>query len=89
MARFETVRTYLALAAQLHWHVYHFDVNPAFLNGELEEEVYVIQPGGFIVQGKEEKVYRLVKALYRLKQALRAWYSKIDSFFQENGFQKN
>lgn len=89
VARFETVRTYLALAAQLHWHVYHLNVNPVFLNGELEEEVYVIQPEGFIVQGKEEKVYRLVKALYRLKQALRAWYSKIDSFFQENGFQKS
>ena len=48
VARFETVRTLLALAAQLSWSVYQFDVKSDFLNGELEEEVYVSQPKGFI-----------------------------------------
>ena len=69
VARFETVRTLLALDAQLSWYVYQFDVKSAFLNGELEEEVYVSQPKGFIISGKEEQVYKLNKALYGLKQA--------------------
>lgn len=59
----------LALAEQLHWPIYQFDVKSAFLNGDLEEEVYVAQPEGFIVEGKKTKVYKLKKALYRLKQA--------------------
>ena len=86
VARFETVRTFLALAAQLGWHVFQFDVKSAFLNGDLKEEVYVIQPGGFIVHGAENKVYRLWKALYGLKQASHKWYKKIDSYFLENNF---
>ena len=89
VARFETVRTLLALAAQLSWSVYQFDVKSAFLNGELEEEVYVSQPKGFIISGKEEQVYKLNKALYGLKQAPRAWYAKIDSYFLQNGFERS
>lgn len=80
VARFETVRIFLALAAHLHWPIYQLDVKSAFLNGELGEEVYVMQPEGFIVQGMENQVYRLNKALYGLKQAPRAWYNKLDSF---------
>lgn len=87
VARFETVRTFLALAAQLKWPVYQFDVKSAFLNGDLEEEVYVLQPEGFAIVGKENQVYRLRKALYGLKQAPRAWYGKIDSYFLQNGFE--
>ena len=87
VARFETVRTFLALAANLNWPVYQFDVKSAFLNGDLEEEVYVSQREGFVVNGKEDKVYGLKKALYGLKQASRAWYFKIDLYFQENGFE--
>lgn len=89
VARFETVRTFLALAAQLNWPVYQFDVKSAFLNGDLEEEVYVSQPEGFVANGNEDKVYRLKKALYGLKQAPRAWYFKIDSYFQESGFKRS
>jgi len=83
------VRTLLALAAQLSWPVYQFDVKSAFLNGDLEEEVYVAQPEGFVVSEQESKVYRLKKALYGLKQAPRAWYSKINSYLQENGFERS
>lgn len=89
VARFGTVRVVLALAAQLHLPVYQFDVKSAFLNGDLEEEVYVSQPQGFMITGNENKVYKLRKALYGLKQAPRAWYSKIDSFFQGSGFRRS
>lgn len=89
VARFETMRVVLALATQLHLPVYQFDVKSSFLNGDLEEEGYVSQPQGFVINGDENKVFRLRKALYGLKQAPRAWYSKIDSFFQGSGFTRN
>ena len=89
MARFETVRIFLALAAQFKWPVFQFDVKSAFLNGELNEEVFVMQPEGFVISGEENKVYKLKKALYGLKQAPRAWYKKIDDFFAESGFERS
>lgn len=61
------------------------DVKFAFLNGILEEEVYVDQPPGFEVKGQEHKVYKLTKVLYGLKQAPRAWYSQIDSYLINSG----
>lgn len=69
LVRLETMRVFLALAAQLEWSVSKLDVRSAFLNGELKEEMYVEQPKRFTVRGREEKVYRLKKALYRLRQA--------------------
>ncbi|KAL0551410.1 hypothetical protein IC582_010496 [Cucumis melo] len=89
VARFETVRIVLAFATQQQWPVYQFDVKSVFLNGELQEEVYVEQPKGFVKKDNEEKVYKLTKALYGLKQAPRAWYSKIDEYFQQNGFKRS
>jgi len=71
VARMESVRV-LALAAQEGWPVHHMDMKSAFLNGDLKEEVYVRQPPGFAVAGEEDKVYRLRKALYGLRQAPRA-----------------
>ncbi|OIT38695.1 retrovirus-related pol polyprotein from transposon tnt 1-94 [Nicotiana attenuata] len=64
------------------------DVKSAFLNGVLEEEVYIDQPLGYKVEGQENKVLKLKKALYGLKQAPRAWNSRIDKYFQANGFSK-
>ena len=65
------------------------DVKSTFLNGYLEEEVYVEQPQGYEVPGQEHKVYRLKKTLYGLKQAPRDWYSWIDSYLTENGFHRS
>jgi transposase InsO family protein len=86
VARLDSVRLLLALAVQEGWKVHHMDVKSAFLNGELQEEVYVVQPPGFIVEGEEHKVYRLDKALYGLRQAPRAWNIKLDSTLKELGF---
>ncbi|KAL0438667.1 UNVERIFIED_CONTAM: Retrovirus-related Pol polyprotein from transposon TNT 1-94 [Sesamum latifolium] len=61
----------------------------AFLNGFLEEEVYVQQPKGYELKGEEMKVYKLRKALYGLKQTPRAWYERIDTHFKKNGFQRS
>ena len=73
VARIETIRLIIALAASNRWEVHHLDVKTAILHGDLKEEVYVSQPEGFVVKGREDKVYRLSKALYGLKQAPRAW----------------
>ena len=75
----------LALAAQDGWRVHHMDVKSAFLNGDLKEEVYVHRPSGFIIPGKENKVLRLHKALYGLRQAPRAWNAKLDSILKQMG----
>ena len=89
VARLDTIRALIALAAQKKWKIFQLDVKSAFLNGYLEEEIYVEQPQGFVAQGQEDKVLRLKKALYGLKQAPRAWYSRIDSYFTEQGFRRS
>ncbi|CAJ2653663.1 unnamed protein product [Trifolium pratense] len=86
VARWDTIRTILALASSHGWNVYQLDVKSAFLHGDLAEDVYVDQPAGYNKQ--EGKVYKLKKALYGLKQAPRAWYSKIESYFAQEKFQK-
>ncbi|KAB2625790.1 hypothetical protein D8674_017450 [Pyrus ussuriensis x Pyrus communis] len=89
VARLDTIRTLIALAAQKEWQLFQLDVKSAFLNGVLKEEVYVDQPQRFVIQGKEDKVYKLNKALYGLKQAPRAWYDEIDSYFTKAGFKRS
>ncbi|GKU93614.1 hypothetical protein SLEP1_g7191 [Rubroshorea leprosula] len=87
-ARMETIKLIVGLAAQNQWKIHQMDVKSAFLNGPLEEEVYVKQPLGFMKQGSEDKVYRLKKALYGLEQAPRAWNKHVDSLFLQVGFEK-
>jgi hypothetical protein len=82
----ESMRLLLALAAQEGWQVHHMDVKSAFLNGDLKEEVYVHQLAGFIVAGQEGKVLRLRKVLYGLRQAPRAWNSKLDDTLKKMVF---
>ncbi|OMO69325.1 Integrase, catalytic core [Corchorus capsularis] len=89
VARHDTIRLLLALAAQKSWKIFQLDVKSAFLNGFLEEEIYVEQPEGFVVKGSEDKVYLLKNALYGLKQAPRAWYTRIDTHLLQLGFQKS
>ena len=89
VARMDTVRTVLAIAAQNKWPIYQMDIKSAFLNGYLEEEVYVEKPPGYEVPGQEHKFYRLRKELYGLKQDPRAWYSQIYSYLTKNGFHRS
>eukprot|EP00253_Pinus_taeda_P036573 PITA_36573 len=84
VARMETVRIVVVIDAQHKWKVYQMDVKSMFLNGVLKKEVYVVQPPGYEVEGKEDKVYRF----YGLKQAPCAWYNKIDAYLLDNGFDK-
>jgi hypothetical protein len=79
MARMESMRVLLALAAQEGWKVHHMDIKSAFLNDNLKEEVYVRQPPGFTVVGEESKVYHLHKVVYGLRQAPHAWNAKLDA----------
>lgn len=86
VARIETVRLIIALAASQGWEEHHLDVKTAFLHGDLKEEVYVSQPEGFEVKGSKEKEYKLSKALYGLKQAPRAWNDKLNQILRELKF---
>ncbi|GJX29806.1 ribonuclease H-like domain, reverse transcriptase, RNA-dependent DNA polymerase [Tanacetum coccineum] len=84
----ETIRLLLAIAANKKWEVHHLDVKYAFLHGELKEEEYVTQPEGFTKKGNDRKVYRLIKALYGLRQAPRAWNIKLDNTLKSLDFKK-
>lgn len=88
VARLEAVRLLLAQAAHEGWEVHHMDVKTAFLNGDLQEEVFVEQALGFAQPGQEHKVYKLHKALYGLHQAPRAWNEKLDDQLAVLGFEK-
>ena len=79
----------IALAAVYGLEIYQMDVKIAFLNGELEEEIYIEQPEGFAVPGKEKKVCKLIKSLYGLKQAQKQWHAKFDQTTLSNGFKIN
>src|SRR5919202_809639 len=86
VARLEAIRIFLAFSANKNFKVYQMDVKSAFLNGKLNEEVYVRQPPGFESSKFPNHVYKLNKALYGLKQAPRAWYETLSKFLLENQF---
>ncbi|GJY05089.1 retrovirus-related pol polyprotein from transposon TNT 1-94 [Tanacetum coccineum] len=80
VARLESIRILLAYACALDFKLFQMDVKSAFLNGFINEEVYVAQPPGFIDFKKPDHVYKLKKALYGLKQAPKAWYDRLKAF---------
>jgi hypothetical protein len=89
VARYTSIRIIISLVLVFNWKLHQMDVKTAFLNGEVEQELYIEQPEGFVIDGKESHVCKLKKALYGLKQASRAWYGRIDSFLQSLGFSKS
>nr|GFB64396.1 retrovirus-related Pol polyprotein from transposon TNT 1-94 [Tanacetum cinerariifolium] len=88
VARLKAIRIFLAYAAHKNMVVYQMDVNTAFLNGNLRENVYVSQPDGFVDPDNPNHVYKLKKALYGLKQAPRTWYDILSSFLLSQDFSK-
>ena len=89
MARLTTIRVLLALAASHGLLVHQMDVKTAFLNKELDEEIYMQQPDGFVVKCRERKVWKLVKSLYGLKQAPKQWHEKFNNILTYVGFVAN
>eukprot|EP00253_Pinus_taeda_P034331 PITA_34331 len=88
VARLEAIRMFLALSSFQNFKVFQMDVKSDFLNGDLEEEVYIEQPDGFILGNDPNLVCRLKKALYGLKQAPRAWYYRMEKYLHQQGFSK-
>jgi hypothetical protein len=86
VAHLEAIRILLASAVSKGFKLYHMDVKGAFLNGVIQEEVYIRQPLGFESPKYPDRVYKLSKALYGLKQAPRAWYARLKTFLLEHGY---
>ena len=89
VARYTSIRTILALAAVMKSKIHQMDVKTTFLNGLVEEEVYMEQPLGFKTHDRNTHVCKLKKALYGLKQAPSTWYGRMDSFLVSLGFSKS
>nr|GEZ92476.1 putative ribonuclease H-like domain-containing protein [Tanacetum cinerariifolium] len=88
VVRIEAIRLFLAYASFMGFMVCQMDIKSAFLYGTIEEEVYVCQPLGFEDLDHPDKVYKVVRALYGLHQAPRAWYETLANYLLENGFQR-
>lgn len=85
VVKMTSIRVVLGIAASHNLEVEQMDVKTAFLHGDLEEEIYMEQPEGFVKKGKEDYVCKLKKSLYGLKQAPRQWYMKFESVMGEQG----
>ena len=88
VVRFDTLRTLLSFAVQNELLIDQMDVTTAFLNGYLDEEIYIEQPPGYEVKGKENLVCKLKRSLYGLKQSPRCWNQRFTTYLQELGFEK-
>jgi hypothetical protein len=89
IARYNSIRMIISLEASMGWRLHKMDVKTTFLNREIEEEVYIEQPDGFMIHEKESHVCGLKKALYGLKQTPRAWYARIDVHMMSSDFNKS
>ncbi|GJR21349.1 zinc finger, CCHC-type containing protein [Tanacetum coccineum] len=89
VARISTIRLLIVMTSINNLIIHQMDVKTAFLNGDLDEEVYMNQPQGFIMHGNENKVCKLVKSLYGLKQEPKQWHQKFDEVVLSNGYLLN
>jgi hypothetical protein len=89
VVRYTSIKIIISITVDMGWRIHKMDVKTTFLNGFIEEEVYMKQPQGFEVSDNETHVFILRKALYGLKQAPRSWYSWIDTYFLQMGFKKS
>eukprot|EP00253_Pinus_taeda_P035489 PITA_35489 len=86
VAKVTSIRLLLSISTTFVFEVEQMDMNTTFLHGDLEEEIYMKQPEGFVVKGKKELVCKLKKSLYGLKQSPRMWYQQFDTSIQGFGF---
>ena len=89
VAKIDTIRVLFSLAANLDWPLHQFDVKNAFLHGDLEEEVYMDAPPGFMSGYRRGEVCRLRRALYGLKQSPRAWFGRFTQAMKKNGYRQS
>jgi hypothetical protein len=89
VARYTSIRAIISLVASMGWNLHQMDVRTTFLNGSIEEEVYIEQPQGFEVHSIDTHIFILKKSLYGLKQAPRSWYARIDNYLTRLGFSKS
>ena len=80
------MRILLAIAAYFDYEIWQMDVKTAFLNGDIEEELYMVQPKGFVDPSDADKVCKLQRSIYGLKQASRSWNLRFDEVTKEFGF---
>lgn len=88
VVKMSSIRMVLALAASLDLEVEQMDVKTVFVHGDLDEDIYMEELEGFVVNGKENHVCKLRKSLYGLKQDLRQWYLKFESVIENQGYKK-
>ena len=89
VVKMTSVRLFISLVVTHNWDLHQLDIKNAFLHGDLQEEVYMEQPSGFVAQGEIGKVCRLWKSLYGLKQSPRAWFGKFSQAVEKFGLQKS
>ena len=89
VTKLNSIRLFLSMAATHNWPLHQLDIKNAFLHGDLQEEVYMEQPPGFVAQGESDKVCRLRKSLYGLKQSPCAWFGKFSQALECFGMKKS
>jgi hypothetical protein len=89
VAMLKSIRILLAIAAHLDYEIWQMDVKTAFLNGQLDEDIYMMQPDGFIAESQGDMVCKLQRSIYGLKQASRSWNIRFDETIKQYGFEQN
>ncbi|WJZ95622.1 hypothetical protein VitviT2T_014376 [Vitis vinifera] len=89
VAMLKSIRILLSIAAYYDYEIWQMDVKTTFLNGHLEETIYMVQPEGFVVKDQEQKVCKLQRSIYGLKQASRSWNIKFNEAIKSYGFEQN
>ena len=89
LAILKSIRILLSIVAAVDYEIWKIDVKTTFLNGYLDESIYMMQPEGFIVEGQEQKVWKLLRSIYGLKQASRSWNLRFDEMIKTFGFEQN
>ena len=89
LAMLKSIHILLSIVSCLNYEIWQIDVKTTFLNGYLEESIYMMQPEGFMAKGQQQKVCKLLRSIYGLKQASRSWNLRFDETIKTYGFEQN